>query len=200
MPSLNWKSRLIALAEIIVIAGPVLTLLWWAGLKAIGAVGQTTGIREMSLIALPHSAIVLIAMIMVSLWRREPMADFLWKSSTKADVGIGLGLVPLCFAIDFGGRFLTRTSLPTHYGGTHNTMLDGMASPLDFGLFVAIGLIAGGFREELLRSYVIHRFGQFFNSRLMGVIIFGVWFSLGHLDLQDLSSQFIQVRLGLQPA
>lgn len=188
--NLSWKARLVVLLEIVVIAGPVLTLLWWGLLKVSGIMGENLGIREMSLVAIPHSLIVLGAIALVARWREESMADFLWNGFTKQDIWIGLGLVAVCFGIDYGGRFVARALFPAHYAGTHNAMLDSMRSPLDYGLFVAIGLIGGGFREEMLRSYVIHRFGEFFGSRVLGLIIFGVWFAIGHFDLQDLSTVF----------
>jgi membrane protease YdiL (CAAX protease family) len=43
-------------------------------------------------------------------------------------------------------------------------------------------MVAGGVREEVQRGFILHRFDQFLGGAAAGVIVFSVFFGLGHLE------------------
>ena len=95
-------------------------------------------------------------------------------------IGLGLILTPLLVVFAIGGLLLIRTYVPS-LSNTSNNPLEAMINtPLRAILFGLVVVIAGGFREELQRAFILRRFEQHLGGGWLGLILFSILFGLGH--------------------
>ncbi len=96
------------------------------------------------------------------------------------EIGLGLILTPLLVVFAIGGLLLIRTYVPS-LSNTSNNPLEAMINtPLRAILFGLVVVIAGGFREELQRAFILRRFEQHLGGGWLGLILFSILFGLGH--------------------
>ena len=96
------------------------------------------------------------------------------------EIGLGLILTPLLVIFAIGGLLLIRTYVPS-LSNTSNNPLEAMINtPLRAILFGLVVVIAGGFREELQRAFILRRFEQHLGGGWLGLILFSILFGLGH--------------------
>ena len=96
------------------------------------------------------------------------------------EIGLGLILTPLLVIFAIGGLLFIRTYVPS-LSNTSNNPLEAMINtPLRAILFGLVVVIAGGFREELQRAFILRRFEQHLGGGWLGLILFSILFGLGH--------------------
>ena len=96
------------------------------------------------------------------------------------EIGLGLILTPLLVVFAIGGLLLIRTYAPS-LSNTPNNPLEAMINtPLRTILFGFVVVIAGGFREELQRAFILRRFEQHLGGGWLGLALFSILFGLGH--------------------
>ena len=64
----------------------------------------------------------------------------------------------------------------------HNPLEDLMTNRRDAILFGIVAMVAGGVREETQRGFIVHRFDQYLGGGAIGVIVYSVFFGLGHVE------------------
>ena len=62
--------------------------------------------------------------------------------------------------------------------------------------FAVVGVVAGGFREELQRAFVLQRFDRYLGGARLGLLLFSIVFGLGHY-LQGWDAAIITAILGV---
>ncbi len=102
------------------------------------------------------------------------------KKPILSEVTLGLILTPLLVVCAIGGLLLIRTIAPSLSNATNNPLEAMISTPLRAILFGFVVVIAGGFREELQRAFILRRFEQHLGGGWLGLVLFSILFGLGH--------------------
>jgi len=97
------------------------------------------------------------------------------------EVALGLLTVPAVFILVVIVLAIVITVAPSLHL-PHNPLEDLMTNRRDAILFGIVAMVAGGVREETQRGFIVHRFGQYLGGGALGVIVYSVFFGLGHLE------------------
>jgi membrane protease YdiL (CAAX protease family) len=97
------------------------------------------------------------------------------------EVGLGLLTLPLVFLIVVLVLAVVLTFAPSLHL-PHNPLEDLMTNPRDAILFGIVAMVAGGVREETQRGFIVHRFDQYLGGGAIGVIVYSLFFGLGHIE------------------
>jgi membrane protease YdiL (CAAX protease family) len=93
---------------------------------------------------------------------------------------LGLALIPVAFAV----MVVVLVSVQHVAPGLHNVARNPFAglirSPLGGLMLAFVALVSGGFREEIQRAFVLHRFEQHLGGSAIGLALFSIVFGLGH--------------------
>ena len=93
----------------------------------------------------------------------------------------GLTLVPAVLVIAIGVVAILRIFVPSlHNVATNPFETLARGGVVDAALLGAVAVIAGGFREELQRAFLLDRFERHLGGTACGVIVTSVGFGLGH--------------------
>jgi membrane protease YdiL (CAAX protease family) len=106
---------------------------------------------------------------------------FLGRRSLRGEVSRGLALVPLVFLAVTGIVLGVRAVAPWLHGVEQNPYERYLASPVHAGIFAIVVVLAGGFREELQRAFILHRFAQRLGGAHVGLVLFSILFGALHL-------------------
>jgi len=96
------------------------------------------------------------------------------------EIALGVILTPLLVVCAIGGLLLIRTIAPSLSNATNNPLEAMINTPLRAILFSLVVVIAGGFREELQRAFILRRFEQHLGGGWLGLMLFSILFGLGH--------------------
>ncbi len=64
----------------------------------------------------------------------------------------------------------------------NNPLLKNIKNTKDFLIIGISSIVGGAFREELQRSFVLQRFDVIFNLPYLGLILWSIYFALGHIN------------------
>ncbi len=178
------RLRLQSLGEILLTLGFLTDAASAALLSPFAAFSNPLGsVRALAALMLLSSLFMMLLIALLSRLRGESLRSLcLGKGIVqRRDIALGLGLVPLIFLVSFFIKSLARHALPGIYSGERNVLEELMKSPLDLGLFMLVAIVAGGFREELQRAFIIQRFEAGWGPAWLGAILFALLFGYGHL-------------------
>jgi len=177
------KLRLQSLGEILVTLGFLTDAASAALLSPFASLSNPLGsVRALAALTLLASFLMVLLIAWLLRLRGESIRTFCLGQGAplRSGVKLGLLLVPGMFVSAFLLKSLIRHLLPTLYSGEHNVLEDLMQSPADLGLFLVVAIVAGGFREELQRAFIIRRFEAGWGPAWVGAILFAVLFGYGH--------------------
>ncbi len=174
-----------ALTQVIICSGfptqfALVLLLNGLGMNATSSDGQLSFGYVVTLSLL--DALLLVGLIKYFLYAQdESMRSLIvGQKPILNEIGLGLILTPLLVVFAIGGLLLIRTYAPT-LSNTSNNPLEAMINtPLRAVLFGLVVVIAGGFREELQRAFILRRFEQHLGGGWLGLALFSILFGLGH--------------------
>lgn len=95
---------------------------------------------------------------------------------------LGLLIIPTSFVIVIAVLLLVQLLAPSLRNVPHNPLQDLLKSPLDTLIFGFVVTVAGGVREEVQRGFILRRFEQHLGGGSVGLVVFSIVFSLGHLE------------------
>ena len=178
------KLRLRSLGEILVTLGFLTDAASAALLSPFAALSNPLGsVRALTAQTLLASFLMVLLIAGLLRLRGESVRNFCLGqgASLRRGVKLGLLLVPGIFVSSFLLKSLIRHLFPTLYSGERNVLEELMRSPADLGLFLLVAIVAGGFREELQRAFIISRFEAGWGPAWVGAILFAILFGYGHL-------------------
>jgi membrane protease YdiL (CAAX protease family) len=186
-----------ALLEVCLCSG-VPTQLLIAGVLALsglhaGPDGQLTLRLVIYLTGLDTVLLVGLVFALLVLGGESPRRVLLGSRPIPGEVLRGFGLLPwvfLLFAVT--GIILARWA-PDLF--TPNPFATLATTRLEFVLFGAVAMLAGGLREEVQRAFILHRCEQRLGGAVVGVVGFGLLFGLMHY-VQGWSAVIITGLLG----
>ena len=94
----------------------------------------------------------------------------------------GLALVPFIFIGVASLVALLRYVAPWLHTVRESPIHAYMQNPFDASIFLVVVMLGGGIKEELIRAFVLHRFGQGLGGIRLGLVLFSIMFGLLHFD------------------
>jgi uncharacterized protein len=178
------KARLISAIEIVLGLGFLTDALAALLLSRLPAISNPlASVSSLAAWTLLSSLFLTLAIVLALRCHRESLGEIcLGKGgSLSRDMRLGLGLVPVLWVTGYLLKSAIRHLLPSLYSGERNVFEDLMQTPGDLGLFIVVAFLAGGFREELQRAFIIRRFEQGWGPAWVGAGLFAIFFGFGHL-------------------
>lgn len=142
-----------------------------------------------------ESVLMLAQIRLLLFWRGQSWKDLGWPPRLSRELAIGAAFVPLLFVCTGALNILVRILWPSIVT-EKNILLESISTPLDLALFLMIGVLTGGVKEELQRAFVLHRFDHYLGNVYVGWILWSVYFGLGH-QLQGSDNAIFAGVLGL---
>lgn len=181
-PQKTWVDRTQALFEVILLAGIASGLL--AGLPFMfshdGRESLLANARAVSLYLLLEAGITFVLMLLVMKAHGEKIRGLgLGGSHWRADVLLGLSIIPLLFALNIVVSVIFQTFFPKFFL-ERNPLTDLIHGPGDLGLFICAALIAGGIKEEVQRAFIVRRFQAYLGGANLGLVLWSIAFGIGH--------------------
>jgi membrane protease YdiL (CAAX protease family) len=127
-------------------------------------------------------AAVLVGLILLLLWihGESPRQVLLGTRPVGREAAIGLPLTLVVITIGVGLLFVIQELAPRLHNVAVNPLEGLIKSPRDAALFAVLTLVAGGFREEIQRAFILHRFEQSLGGPVVGLVISSIGFGAGH--------------------
>ena len=133
------------------------------------------------LVSLIDTVLVTGLVLMFLRAHRESPRDVLFgHRRLLREIGLGLLLIPVVFFIVVAIVAIILQFAPYLRNVPENPLENLMRSRGETIVFVFVVMVAGGWREEIQRGFIIHRFDGFLGGGSVGVIVYSVLFGLGH--------------------
>jgi membrane protease YdiL (CAAX protease family) len=114
---------------------------------------------------------------------RESVREQLFGARRSVrEILFGITLIPASFIVVIAVLTLVQLVVPSLRNVPHNPLADLVKSRSDAVIFAFVVMIAGGVREEVQRGFIVHRFEGFLGGGLVGVLVYGLFFGLGHFE------------------
>jgi membrane protease YdiL (CAAX protease family) len=195
-----WPQGIMALCEVILCSGfPTQLMLAFIfallGFTSTNQTGQLslTYIATLSLI----DTAVLLSLICycLHLHGEMPRKVFLGNRPSFTEIALGLLLTPLIFIAAITSLSMIKAFWPWLRNVPENPLEALLQSPREVLIFIIVAVIAGAFREEIQRAFVLRRFEQHLGGGWFGLIVFSVVFGLGH-SIQGWDASIVTALLG----
>jgi len=183
IPSKPWIDRIQAGIEILLLSGLVsgfLAALAMPLLRIRSMDRLLQDVRLLSVYLLMESAISLLLLIGLLKLHQEPIASigFQWKH-WKRNLLMGLALVPFLFMINGFVAIFFKFYLPKYFM-EENPLIQSVHTPQQLALFIFSALVAGGFKEEMQRAFILNRFRSYLGGAGVGLLVWSLAFGAGH--------------------
>jgi membrane protease YdiL (CAAX protease family) len=183
MPGKSWIDRLQAIVEIFLLSGLVSTFLVSLALPFFHIRSMEPllqDVRLLSLYLLAESAISLLLLAGLLKLHRESITSigFRWEQ-WKRNLLIGLALVPFLFVINGLIAIFFKLYLPRYYL-EENPLIKNVHTPQQLVLFIFSAIVAGGFKEEMQRAFILNKFKKYLGGAGAGLLIWSLAFGAGH--------------------
>ncbi|MGD0310137.1 MAG: CPBP family intramembrane glutamic endopeptidase [Acidobacteriota bacterium] len=181
-PPKTWVLKAQALFEVILLAGVVSSLLAMLpfAFSASRREHLLENVGDTVAYLLLEAAITLLLMFLVMRAHGETLR---WLGLSWARWGVnvlaGLAIVPLLFFLNLVVSLIFQTFFPKYFMES-NPLTELVQSPRDLLLLTSAALIAGGFKEELQRAFILRRFQTYLGGAWLGLMLWSIVFGLGH--------------------
>ncbi|MGH9341644.1 MAG: CPBP family intramembrane glutamic endopeptidase [Acidobacteriota bacterium] len=177
----GFLNRLGAFFEVLVVAlsGSILTQvgLTMAGIPVIQVLTTT---RYLFIFLISEATITLLLILILLRLRGEDFRKIGWDwRHAGREALTGVLAIPILFGATLGVSIFFRYWLP-QYVSTTNPLLDLIETPQDLALFLISSIYVGGFKEEVQRAFVLVRFNQYLGGLAAGLILWSIFFAVGH--------------------
>jgi membrane protease YdiL (CAAX protease family) len=178
----TWLDRLQALLEVLLLSGILSSYVAFLPFFLRGGTEDML-LRRVDLLCamlLLEAAITLLLIATLLRHHGERWRDLgLLGAEWRTNVAIGLGLVPVLFLTNGLVAVLIRRFLPAWFS-EHNALIESIRTPSDLALFALAALVAGGFKEEVQRAFILNRFRDYLGGPRLGLVVWSLAFGAGH--------------------
>ena len=182
VPRKSWIDRIQALIEVLLLAGlmsSILAALPFA-LRPNGREHLLGDVRMMAGYILLEAIITLLLLFLVLKAHGETLASLgIHWNQWRTNVLLGLATVLVLFVLNYIISLIFQFYLPRYYL-ERNPLTDLIRTPKDLLLFIGTALIAGGFKEEFQRAFILRRFQAYLGGAQVGLVLWSVVFGFGH--------------------
>jgi membrane protease YdiL (CAAX protease family) len=177
--------RAAALFEVILCSGFPTQLLVAQVLFLLGLspLDPATGLSLAYVVALLLTDATLMLLLIFGFLRlhgERPAAVFLGHRRFSREALIGLLLIPAVFALVLLLLALIQAFAPWLRTVEVNPLQAMIRTPAQAVLLGLVAVVSGGFREEIQRAFILHRFEQSLGGAVFGLIVFSMVFAIGH--------------------
>ena len=159
----------------------IILILKVVGLQARTAAGQLSPPFVFTVSMIDAALVIGLIFFFLRAHGERPRDVLIGYRPVLREVGIGLLTVPFVFLLVVLVLAVILTFAPSLHP-PHNPLEDLMTNRRDAILFAIVAMVAGGVREETQRGFIVHRFGQYLGGGAVGVIVYSVFFGLGHVE------------------
>jgi membrane protease YdiL (CAAX protease family) len=111
----------------------------------------------------------------------EPQALFLGPRPVRREIALGVWpLAVMAVVLGIGLLAAVQRFFPVLHTVEHNPLEALIRTPADRWWFALVVVVAGGFREEIQRAFLLHRFEQLLGGPALGLVVSSVAFGAGH--------------------
>lgn len=179
--------RFAAAAEVILCSGfPTQVLLIGAlaaaGMPMRGENGQLSPPFIFLLSMLDTFLVVGLVLLLLRAHGESPRAVLLGSRPVLREAMFGIAVLPLIFLGILAVLVLIVSVAPGLHNIPRNPFEDLLRTRGDAVAFGFVVMIAGGVREEIQRGFILHRFEGFLGGAVTGIVVFSVFFGLGHIE------------------
>jgi membrane protease YdiL (CAAX protease family) len=185
--SVPVAERLAAAAEVLLCSGLptqllLIGLLATAGMPSRGSDGSLSPpfIILLSLL----DTLLVVGLVLLFLRGRGESAKqvLLGTRPVFREALVGVAIMPVVFVGVLMLLVLIVSIAPGLHNVARNPLEDLLQTRGDTAAFTFVVMVAGGVREEVQRGFILHRFEQFLGGATTGVVVFSVFFGLGHVE------------------
>ena len=178
-------ARIVALLEVIICSDYVTQIAIGGTLGAFGFQPMTDGHLNVAFVVILSigDAALLVALILTMLYAHgeRPGEVLFGRRPVAGEAVLGLPLIAAALLVA-GTVILTIQHIaPSLHTVPDNPLQALLRSPRDAWLFALVVFVAGGFREELQRAFLLHRFDVWLGGPIVGVLVTSIGFGAGHL-------------------
>jgi membrane protease YdiL (CAAX protease family) len=113
----------------------------------------------------------------------ERVGEFLiGRQRIGREVLVGLLAIPAAFLLVVLVLMVVLAIKPELHNVPVNPFERMMQTPQDAAIFAVVAMLAGGVREEVQRAFIVRRFDQYLGGGVLGILIYGGIFGLGHIE------------------
>jgi len=193
--------RLAALVEVIICSGfpsqiVLIVILRGFGLRMLAADGRLSPPFVFTVSLLDAFLIISLVVFFLRVHHESPRQVLLGVRPRLREALFGIAILPAVFMFVMIARILLMKYAPQLHNVTNNPLEDMLRSRQDAIVFAVVVVLAGGVREEVQRGFIAHRFGQYLGGATAGVLIYSVFFGLGHFE-QGYDAMILTGILGL---
>jgi membrane protease YdiL (CAAX protease family) len=178
-------ARVVALLEVLICSDYVTQLALGGTLRALGFAPVTNGRLNVAFVVALSlgDAVLLVGLILVMLYAHgeRPREVLFGHRPVVGEAVLGVPLAAM--ALVAGGAIIVTIQrfAPSLHTVPDNPLQDLLQRPRDAWLFALVVFVAGGFREEIQRAFLLHRFDVWLGGPIVGLVVTSVGFGAGHL-------------------
>jgi membrane protease YdiL (CAAX protease family) len=193
--------RLAALVEVVICSGfpsqiVLIVLLRGFGLQMTAADGRLSPPFVFTVSLLDAILVVTLVVFFLRVHHESPHQVLLGSRPLRRETLFGLAILPAVFMFVMIVLVVLLRYAPQLHNVVQNPLEDMLRTRRDAMVFAVVVMIAGGVREEVQRGFIAHRFGQYLGGGALGIIIYSVFFGLGHFE-QGYDAMIATAFLGL---
>jgi membrane protease YdiL (CAAX protease family) len=179
--------RLAALVEVVICSGfPsqvfLIVILRGFGLHELAADGRLSPPFVFTISLLDTILVVTLVMFFLRVHNESWRQALFGSRPFVREALFGLASLLLVFLVVMVVRILLMKYAPQLHNVAQNPLEDMLRNRRDALVFAVVVVVAGGVREEVQRGFIVRRFGQYLGGAAAGVLIYGVFFGLGHFE------------------
>jgi membrane protease YdiL (CAAX protease family) len=179
--------RLGALLEILICSGfptqiLLIVVLRAAGLEMTAADGALSPPFVFTVSLLDAAIVVGLVLVFLRAHHESARAVLFGERRIWREALLGVAILPAVFMLVMLVLVLILRFAPGLHNVTRNPLEDMLRTRGDALIFAVVVMIAGGVREEVQRGFIAHRCGQYLGGALLGVVLYSVFFGLGHFE------------------
>jgi membrane protease YdiL (CAAX protease family) len=126
--------------------------------------------------------VVTLVLFFLRVHRESPRQVLFGERPIVREALFGVAILPAVFMFVIIVLVLLLQYAPQLHNVTRNPLEDMLRTRGDAIVFAIVVMIAGGVREEVQRGFIAHRFAQYLGGGALGVVIYSVFFGLGHFE------------------
>jgi uncharacterized protein len=177
------RTRISAVLEIVLCSG-IPSQLALASIFALAGFAPEPGQLSLGHVT---SLLLLDAALVIGLiaWflRRQgerPVHVFLGSRPVKPEILLGIPMTAFVFVLALTVLSVVRLIAPSLQNPDGNPFEQLLQTPTQALVLGIVATISGGFREEIQRAFILHRFEQYLGGAYVGLVLYSLLFGLYH--------------------
>ena len=178
-------SRIVALLEVLICSDYITQIAIGGTLRALGFAPMTGGRLNVGFVVALSlgDAVLLVGLILLMLYAHgeRPRKVLFGPRPLMGEAILGVPLAAMALVAGAAIILTIQRFAPSLHTVPDNPLQDLLQRPRDAWLFALVVFVAGGFREEIQRAFLLHRFDVWLGGPIVGLVVTSVGFGAGHL-------------------